>query len=162
MRTWQNLTQDGRVKRSKHCAIGSLFIAVIFLICGIMIYVHASHLKSVCISSTEGNVISVFPSGKYRWQAYLTADYWVNNTKYHTTGRYHSDTLLDDYSARNVIVHYDPSNPDTAFAGYAPVTSSAIILFVLACVFAIGVPLFVRQASVIQKHMQIRPDSDLH
>ena len=154
IRAWWNLTKEGQVKRSFKCAIGCVLIAVLFICLAVHIDNKSQKLQKRCTAVTTGEVISVFPSGKYNLQSYLTADYVVGGVKYNTEGRYTKGKYWsgDTLSRKPVPVHYDPASPSVAYAAEKPRTDWKYIFIVLAVLFGASTPAFVWQGMKIQKH----------
>ena len=151
MKVWTDMTGEEKAKRSIHCAIGSVIIALICV--GLVIYLNgeAQKLRDRCTETVTGEVISVFPATKSRIQSYLTANYSVNGIKYKTAGHYRSGySSSDTLSRKPVTVHYDPASPDIYYAADDPKTDARNILIVIACIFGLGAPLFVWQAKRVR------------
>ena len=157
MKAWNNLNKEEQAARSKKCAVGCAVIAMIFIILAVAVALHTRSVKKKCTETTTGAVISVYTVSKFRWQAYLTAEYVVNGVAYDTNGRYSSGyTSSDTFSRKPVTVHYDPSDPGTSYAADAPTSMSLILYIIMAVVFAIAVPLFIWQAGKIKKKDEIK------
>ena len=134
MKAWWNLTQEGQVKRSFKCAIGCVLIAVLFICLAVHSGNKSRELQRRCTAVTTGEVISVFPSSRYRFQSSLTADYIVNGVKYNTEGVYSHGEFWggDTLSRKPVPVHYDPASPSVAYAAERPRSDWKYMFIVLA------------------------------
>ncbi len=147
MKAWNDMTGKERAERSRKCAIGSIFIAVIFIALGIVGMIKVNNLKKRCTEVTTGEVISVFRMGKSNFSPYLTANYTVSGVKYSASGNYSSGySSADTLSRKPVDVHYDPTDPKKAYAADSPKKGSVYILFIMGVVFAIAAPAFFWQA----------------
>ena len=154
MKAWWNLTQEGQVKRSFKCAIGCVLIAVLFICLAVHSGNKSRELQRRCTAVTTGEVISVFPSSRYRFQSSLTADYVVNGVKYNTEGVYSHGEFWggDTLSRKPVPVHYDPASPSVAYAAERPRSDWKYMFIVLAFLFGASTPAFIYQGIKIQKH----------
>lgn len=153
MKAWWNLDKEGQIRRSEHCFIGSIIIAIISIGLFIWTEVSAQMVIARCTAVTTGQVISVSSRSKYRTQSTLLAHFVVNGKEYSTTGRYKSGySVADTFSRKPVEIHYDPSDPNTAYAADAPETVLSWIWIATAVIFAVGAPMFKKQAQHIREH----------
>jgi hypothetical protein len=152
IKAWWDLSKDEKIKRSIKCAIGSVIITLVFICLAIHSDMEAQKLRERCTETVTGEVISVFPATKSRFQSYLTAHYVVNDVTYKAEGHYLSGfSSHDTLSRKPVTVHYDPSAPDVSYAADDPRTDGKILFIIIAGVFGIGAIAFVGQAMRIRQ-----------
>ena len=136
MKMWQNLTPQEKVKRSFAMAIfcfAVCFFCTIYVFAGLWT---ANALQKRCTAETTGEILTVHSIGKYNYQAYVTAKYFVGNTEYRCYGKYSSDDGISTLQAQYppVTIHYDPDDPSKAYACDAPKTPQLVFwvgLFVI-------------------------------
>ena len=150
MKNWMDLTCEERVARSKHCGAGSAIIAVLFAALALFFIIKVNNLQKNCPEVTTGEVITVYSLSRSNFHPYLTAEYSVNGTLYHTSVNYLSGfSASDTLSRKPVDVHYNPDHPEKSYAADSPKKGHIYILFIITAVFAIGCPAFFVQAGKV-------------
>lgn len=145
MKAFANLNQEGQAKRSRHCAIGCIVIAVIILCLVVYGNVSAARKEALCKSETTGTIYSTH-SGRYTDPG-VSAKFRIGNTIYYAEGRgYYSYSKVGE----SVPVYYYEKDPSISYTGKGARRPSAIWYYI-AAVFIAGCPLFLKQAKYIEK-----------
>lgn len=151
MKAFANLDKEGQIRRSKHCATGCIFIAILIiglLICGNM---YVSHKKALCTSTVSGTIYSTHIGGKYS-KPTVSAKYIIDGKRYYTTGEgYYSYSEI----GKQIPVYYYAKDPSVAYTGKGMRKPNNVIWSFIAIVFIAGCPLFLKQAKMIEKNGRI-------
>lgn len=152
MKLWKNLTPEDKVSRSYAGAAVCFLVAIVIAVFMCVGVSNAKKLKERCITSTQGEVISVHPISKYNYQAYVYVSYTVDGKKYYTEGQYDSKNDID---SAYVPVCYDPDEPFDSFACDYPRTPQLAFWLVVYVIFVIGGCLFIWQGKTIKRKPDI-------
>lgn len=152
MKSFSNLDREGQIKRSKHCAIGCVILAL--LIIGYVVYgnISVSHKESLCTRTTNGTITSVFLGSRYSY-ATVSAKFDVNGKTYTTSGRgFHSYSEIGN----QIPVYYCADDPTIAYTGNGMSRPNTVVWCCVSFIFLAGTPLLLRQAKSIEKNGKIR------
>lgn len=109
MKAFANLDKEGQIRRSKHCATGCIFIAI--LIIGLLIYgnMYVSHKEALCTSTVSGTIYSTHIGGKYS-KPTVSAKYIIDGKRYYTTGEgyysYSKEETMGDRHYGCILANY--------------------------------------------------------
>ena len=166
MKAWWNLTKEEKIKRCYHCSIGSFIIAALLFVYLTIACINTNGIVSKCTAEITGKTVSVISSSKYH-SASLTAKFCpfpeADGAYYYAKGLCGDDVFWEHIKSKDgvpVTIHYNPENPEEAYACNSPEKPNVIVWAFVAIVMGVGGWLFIWQGKALEKSLGNNQDSE--